>query len=611
MNSSPVKSVAFLTSALGFFVLMLLPAGPKGEPSLAPLLFVLLLIPAWFLPDDREVFPGYRKAWNWAVGVFLVVSSLDLLINQRPPQLTLIHQLGFLLLSKAFTNRQRRDYLIMLLLTLLMFFVVGLLTRSLLLVPAICLFLFLSVVLLILLQVVAEGEILQRHLKDSLNSGIVVPLSDSDLLDKGIVPDRRLWNKFRGPALRMVLGCFAMSALIFYAWPRLRGEPFPYPMTGNPEDRRQVILSGFTREVDLGSLTTLLEDPTPVMRVKLLQAYFPQQELYLRGGSMDNFDGLRWFNTFHSPRANKAVHPNRQTRKHEFRSPATEAQVVQQEIQYLNFPQRTLFALPGLVAVQGIEGDILHEPGETFLSQNDVHEAFRAWSDLRSLRGRDRPSETEESLTDKELSCYLQWPKGVRQDQFRRFVDNTTPDVADRFSRAGNLAHYLSQNYEYTTDLRGYTSDNPVEQFLFKKHRGHCELFATSFVMLLRSVDIPARLVVGFHGGRPLSGNEEYEIRQKDAHTWVEAWFEDRGWVSFDPTPEPPLPVYSNRILFAAVAGWFQGLSKKGHDFILDYDLQSQIGALNRATGYVSDTGKWIADSRLFRFSSNESRKTS
>jgi len=184
-------------------------------------------------------------------------------------------------------------------------------------------------------------------------------------------------------------------------------------------------------------------------------------------------------------------------------------------------------------------------------------------------------------------------------DQFRKFVDNTTPDTADRFIHARNLSAYLSQNFQYTTDLRGYTADNPIEQFLFKRHSGHCELFATSLVMLLRATDIPARLVVGFHGGRPLSGNEEYEIRQKDAHTWVEAWFEDRGWVSFDPTPAAPLPVYSNRLLFTALAGWFQGLSKKGHDLILDYDLQSQIGALNHTASYVSGVGKRVGDSRL------------
>ena len=85
---------------------------------------------------------------------------------------------------------------------------------------------------------------------------------------------------------------------------------------------------------------------------------------------------------------------------------------------------------------------------------------------------------------------------------------------------------------------------NPVSDFLFESKAGHCEFFASAMVLLLRSVNMPARYVNGFRSGEWNDIGQYYLVRHKDAHSWVEAFFYPIGWYPFDPTPqgfeEPP-----------------------------------------------------------------------
>jgi hypothetical protein len=75
-----------------------------------------------------------------------------------------------------------------------------------------------------------------------------------------------------------------------------------------------------------------------------------------------------------------------------------------------------------------------------------------------------------------------------------------------------------------------------ASQFVFDMEEGYCEYFATSMVAMLRSQDIPARYVVGYSTGQQV-GEDTYKVRGMNAHAWVEVYFEDVGWVKFDPTP--------------------------------------------------------------------------
>ena len=94
-----------------------------------------------------------------------------------------------------------------------------------------------------------------------------------------------------------------------------------------------------------------------------------------------------------------------------------------------------------------------------------------------------------------------------------------------------------SGDFTYSLDLSIQDpSVDPLVDFLVNRKQGHCEYFASALVIMLRSQNIPARMVSGFKGGQYNSGTGRYEVRQLHAHAWVEALI-DGQWQPLDPTP--------------------------------------------------------------------------
>lgn len=95
---------------------------------------------------------------------------------------------------------------------------------------------------------------------------------------------------------------------------------------------------------------------------------------------------------------------------------------------------------------------------------------------------------------------------------------------------------------QWVTDEFIYTMATPlpgrhaVDEFLFDQKAGFCEHYSSAFAVLLRATGIPARVVTGYAGGYRNRFGDYWIVRQMDAHAWVEAWIEGRGWVRVDPT---------------------------------------------------------------------------
>ena len=77
----------------------------------------------------------------------------------------------------------------------------------------------------------------------------------------------------------------------------------------------------------------------------------------------------------------------------------------------------------------------------------------------------------------------------------------------------------------------------PLDAFLFDSKSGYCQHFSGAMALLLRMGGIPARVVAGFSPGGYSQRKQAWIVRDTDAHDWVEAWFDEWGWVTFDPTP--------------------------------------------------------------------------
>jgi transglutaminase-like putative cysteine protease len=147
---------------------------------------------------------------------------------------------------------------------------------------------------------------------------------------------------------------------------------------------------------------------------------------------------------------------------------------------------------------------------------------------LRSA-GTAYPSEIE--------SRYTQLPP-TGLDRTRQLASRLTQGTTDPYDAVLKMNQYLKTNYPYDLSIPPQNRDmDAVEYFLFEQKRGYCEQFSSSLAVMARSLGIPARVVTGYAPGEynPFTGY--YDVRASDAHAWVEVYFPQYGWSTFDPTP--------------------------------------------------------------------------
>ncbi|WP_238933540.1 transglutaminase-like domain-containing protein [Brevibacillus choshinensis] len=145
---------------------------------------------------------------------------------------------------------------------------------------------------------------------------------------------------------------------------------------------------------------------------------------------------------------------------------------------------------------------------------------------------------------------YLQLPPSL-PPRVKELAQNITKDAKTPYEKVRAIENYLRSSGKYKYE----TKDVPVpkegqdfvDHFLFDSYRGYCDHFSTSMAVLLRSIDIPTRWVKGFAPGERVGqdeqGNQIMEVRNKDAHSWVEVYFPNHGWVPFEATSTFMSPV--------------------------------------------------------------------
>lgn len=108
------------------------------------------------------------------------------------------------------------------------------------------------------------------------------------------------------------------------------------------------------------------------------------------------------------------------------------------------------------------------------------------------------------------------------------------------FDTASAVCRYFKDHFTYSLTTDNGTSEESLERFLYETREGHCALFATSMVLIMRELGVPARYVTGYAAsgaGEPTEdGRFRYTLREGDLHAWVEVYFENAGWLPFDPT---------------------------------------------------------------------------
>ena len=131
---------------------------------------------------------------------------------------------------------------------------------------------------------------------------------------------------------------------------------------------------------------------------------------------------------------------------------------------------------------------------------------------------------------------YLQVPEELA-DKLRSIASQLTVGCDNDYDKVKKLIEFLKSNYRYDEDVKTPITADPVEYFLFESRSGVCRHFNSALALLLRSIGIPARVVNGFIIP---PGTGEREVTDREAHLWVEVYFEGIGWVSFDAAPSGP-----------------------------------------------------------------------
>ncbi len=150
--------------------------------------------------------------------------------------------------------------------------------------------------------------------------------------------------------------------------------------------------------------------------------------------------------------------------------------------------------------------------------------------DLRQA-GRDYPA----WVTDH----YLRLPEEL-PNRVTNLAIEITAGKANPYDQTAAIEAYLHQ-YPYTLDIEEPPPNRDVvDYFLYDLQQGFCDYYATSMVVMARSVGIPSRFVTGYSSGSYNPEEGKYIITGEDAHAWVEVYFPGYGWVEFEPTAGLP-----------------------------------------------------------------------
>jgi hypothetical protein len=364
--------------------------------------------------------------------------------------------------------------------------------------------------------------------------------------------------------LRGFLGFAIVSILVlavplFAVLPRVRS---PYIVGRGSGTGTILEAAGFSDAVNLDSIGVIRNSREVALRLLDETPPPPDRELRIKAGTFDVYEGGSWKKT-------RSRGPLQRDQGVRFRlgaaPPVRFAKIILRPIhsRSLPLPVETTLLEP---RVTNLTSDLGGAVALEF-TPLEVMEYRVGLSDRPVLTG-DPPH--PETPGDPTLDLSGLTPRMA--ELAKKVMGEGTPAV-----RAKRLETHLIQNYDYTRDFRDRSTTNPLDDFLFRYRSGHCEYFASSMVLLLRSQGIPARLVTGFLGGdyNPFEGYTM--VRDSNAHAWVEAYLPGRGWQLYDPTPPAGRPA-------EAATGVF-GLAQQAYDFmlfrwdryVLTYGLYDQI----------------------------------
>lgn len=522
----------------------------------------------------------------------VAIAPLDYLLVTQDIILSMGHLLVLLQVVKLLSVKRNRDYLQMFLISLIHLAVASVVTIQVDFSIPFVLYMVFATWTLILFHLKCEFE---RSLRISGEADL--PQEIKDEKTRGVIS-----LSFFLSSSSICVVTLILTSVFFVVLPRVSAG-FLWHTQFRPER-----VSGFSENIDLGTSGEISLDQGKVMRVKILNTDAPSPDLaYFRGVAFSHYDGRNWRKQ--SPEEIDPVNiedlaaMRRERERHHYTiiggkrvynlkyfKKRPENTIVQQVWQS-PLDTRVLFGMHPVYRIDfrsrespmGIEVDAL---GSIY---SDVSQYGIVKYDVFSQNLDPNSEELKSAFTYPVVDeiNYSQLPTPGRGFRYRELKN-----LAEKIAREANaktpyekvlaIQRYLSTSFSYTTKIHRTPEVEPVCDFLFNQKSGHCELFASCMTVLLRTLEIAARVANGFRGGQWNPYGGFYLVRQCDAHCWVEVFFDrdddpfnhnEIGWVRFDPTPAS---ILDEGGLFGPLTNFFSYLRLKWIDYVVNYDATQQ-----------------------------------
>ena len=380
-------------------------------------------------------------------------------------------------------------------------------------------------------------------------------------------------------AASMALLGAPIMLLLFMLFPRIA------PLWGIPSDA-MAGRSGLSSSMQVGAIASLALDDSIALRIRFDADPPRQSELYFRGPVLSTLEGREW-------RVLRSGFPRAMQDPARLR---VEGPVVSYQVTLEPNNRPWIFVLDATQAKPAVPGmDVSMSPQLQWLSDQPVTALLRytAQSFPRFQYG---PQRRTLALQD-----YLELPSGFNPRTLAWAIDlRRDPRYREDPARLvdGALEHLRTGGFSYTLDP-GVYGPNTADEFWFDRKEGFCEHIASAFVILMRAMDIPARIVTGYQGGERNGVDGFWVLRQSDAHAWAEVWLAGRGWVRVDPTAavapgrigslqrlQAPRGVFASALGGVSPAVWFNlrsvwdAVNNGWNQWVLSYSQATQFKLL-------------------------------
>ena len=478
----------------------------------------------------------------------------------------------FIMVVKIFSVQRDRDLLYLAVLSFLMVLAAAVLTVDTMFLLTFCLF-----------TVIAMATFISMEMRRSERETTIIRVSPQK--------EHRFHRSLSLVAVLLAVFTMSGAVLIFFILPRMDSRGYLRNF-GTQND----IVTGFSEGMNLGGIGRIQQSTSPVMHVQVLHGIMPA-DMKWRGVALYFFDGHRWWN--HQPDI-ALIRP-----LHNLPLDLSQLRVQGLPLYAAAGPVTRNFTLTYRVFMEPL-GTSVFFLADTPLKINGSYDEVGISAEGAVINTEARKNigkyDGESDLRDPELlvrnSNSRDYPAGIaltylqlpRLDpRIPALAEKITASATTNYGRARSIESYLRQNIGYTLELPGAEAD-PLANFLFQRKKGHCEYFASSMVIMLRTLGIPARVVNGFRGGEYNHLNQTYIIRGRDAHSWVEVYFPEYGWVTFDPTPSSPAGPQDD--MWSRIGLYMDAARELWREWIINYDFSHQVrlsAQLGNETSYVQN----------------------